>query len=150
MLLKGFTGRYYAGIPMWSRNDYEREHNGMNEKERLEEFLGIYFQSWSSCLDYAYRNYPEQVYRKYSPEHDDRLRSGNSALWESVPHGWVHRITGEFVNTSLHPEDSYPFWCTREPRPMMYRSEQAAHEMSALSGLVVVGLMSIIGLFDNN
>ena len=117
--MKGFTGDYYDGIPVFIREDYEAAHVGEGQVERLGELLGVVFDgNIVTATEYAASHGKERLlYRSRSPFTDDNLRGGQTGghLWAPYKSGWVHKITGEYVEGSRPDRDSYPCWRVINP-----------------------------------
>ena len=110
--MKGFTGLYYNGIPVWKREEFEYCYGNLSERERLGLFLGSVYSSVNEALDKAFnQNLNYLLYRHYNVYLDLSLRKGSDIYWVEFHNGYVHRITGEYVIDSKPTRDSHPCWC---------------------------------------
>ena len=115
--MKGFTGQYHNGHPVFIRNDYEEAHANESELERIADLTGVYYDTMSFAIERLKLKDESLVYRKYDESLDEYLRKGRwpEDLWERTNYGWVHSITGELI-TELKPDfDSFPCWCIQKP-----------------------------------
>ncbi len=113
--MKGFAGYYHYGHPCFIREDYEAAHVGEDELQRLEDALGMSFSDVDTAIYYTYTHARYLLYRCESQEIDNELLQGRDP-WMRYKGGYVHIVTGEFVNDSIKPDrDSYPSWRLEEP-----------------------------------
>ena len=117
--MKGFTGDYYKGMPVFIREDYEAAHVGEGQTERLGELLGVVFDgNIVTATEYAASHGKERLlYRSRNAVIDDRLREGQTGqyLWAPYRCGWVHKVTGEYGEGPRPDRDSYPCWRVINP-----------------------------------
>lgn len=110
--MRGFTGEYYNGIPVFIREEYERAHIGDGELERIEDLTGNLFGSINDAIFWLESNSENQLYRRRSEAIDSRLRMGaGHRVWVPYRDGYVHVITGEYVQGMSEPcRESRPCW----------------------------------------
>ena len=113
--MRGFTGFYHYGHPCFIRDEYEQAHIGEDELQRLEDALDMTFSDVNTAIYYAYTHARYLLYRLESNEIDQELLRGRDK-WIPYRNGYVHIVTGEYVNDSIKPTyDSYPCWKLDEP-----------------------------------
>ena len=113
--MRGFTGFYHYGHPCFIRDEYEQAHIGEDELQRLEDALDMTFSDVNTAIYYAYTHARYLLYRLESNEIDQELLRGRDK-WIPYRNGYVHIVTGEYVNNSIKPTyDSYPCWKLDEP-----------------------------------
>ena len=133
----GFTGFSHYGHPCFIRRDYEDAHVGQSELERLEEVLGIHFSSMDVAMNYCLTHAPYLLYRLESDEIDRDLLKGRDP-WIRFHNGYVHIVTGEYVEDTIRPTyDSYPCYKIEEPLGAYYDP----HNGVALSGYICLGAL---------
>ena len=115
--MRGYTGEYFRGVPVYIREDYESAHYGESECERLGEILGASYDSLCGAMSAASREDERLLYHTQDPGYDIHLRGGRNPgdLWHPFNNGYVHEITGEYIETCVRPSyDSYPAWVTND------------------------------------
>ena len=110
--MRGFTGEYYNGMPVFIREEYERAHCNDTELDRINDFSGNVFSEWYSAQAYLERLAPNYLYGR-SNVNCGYAGCSISELWEPYKNGYIHKITAEYVPSLVKPNyDSYPFWCS--------------------------------------
>lgn len=111
--MRGFTGEYYNGVPVFVRDEYERENACKSECERLGEMLGASYDSLYGAMNAAERTDERLLYNTGDAGRDLFLQNGRNTLdmWQPYKEGYVHEITGEYVVSAIRPPfESFPAW----------------------------------------
>lgn len=111
--MKGFTGEYYNGLPVFIREEYEAVNGDRSEKDRLEDMIGTWCDSLQTAMGVAEQQDPRLLYHTKDYFYDSDLRKScpPEVLWVPYKNGWVFELTGEFVNDAVRPKyDSCPAW----------------------------------------
>ena len=111
--MRGFTGEYYNGVPVFIREEYERENAGRAEKDRLGDMLDASFDTLFGAMSRAEIVDEKLLYNTGDIGRDLRLQRGSTHLemWRPYKTGYVHEITGEYVECFLPPTfESFPAW----------------------------------------
>ncbi len=146
--MRGFTGDFYKGVPVFERSEYEAAHMHESEMERLGDCLGVHFYDEIQAYEYARANNEKLLYRRSSFIVDARLR-GNAdwkMMWEPYRFGYVHVVTGEYVK-GLKPEyDSYPCWCIKVPATYWTSEQDVQYMIRQNLDNVSLGIAYILGI----
>ena len=132
--MKGFLNTYHNGHRCFIRDDYEYTHIGEDELQRIEDALGMTFSSVNDAMYYALMHARYLLYRCESDDIDFELLRGRDK-WEPFNDGYVHVVTGEFVNGFKPDRDSYPCWRLSEPRGS-YLDSGSAVKLSGAIGMI--------------
>lgn len=137
--MRGYTGSYYNGVPVFIREDYERAHAGESDLERLNDTLGDTYSSLELATSTAYNINRSLLYHTRDPQYDIYLRGGRDPkdVWQPYRGGFVHEVTGEFVDTCVPPKyDSYPAWYSRNWNRSINHTEGVG-----IAGLAILSAM---------
>ena len=136
--MRGFTGFYHYGHPCFIREEYENEHIGEDELQRLEDALGITFSDVNTAMYYCLSHARYQLYRLESDDIDRELLRGRDP-WVLFKDGYVHIVTGEYVPNSIKPSyDSYPCWKKDEPASSYFDPHNAVQISGMFSAIAAV------------
>lgn len=111
--MRGFTGEYYNGVPVFIREEYEQENAGRSENERLGDMLGASFDTLFGAMSRAEIVDEKLLYNTGDIGRDLRLQRGSTHLemWRPYKNGYVHEITGEYFVSAIRPSfESFPAW----------------------------------------
>ena len=111
--MRGFTGDYYNGLPVFIREDYERENRGRKEEDRLGDMIGASYSSLYGAMTAARQKDERLLYNTGDMDLDLRLQGGWNIenLWHPYKSGFVHEITGEYIIRIAKPyRESFPAW----------------------------------------
>ena len=111
--MRGFTGDYYNGIPVFIRDEYEKENAGRSEVDRLGDMLGASFDTLFGAMSKAEIVDEKLLYNTGDIGRDMRLQRWNShwEMWRPYKNGYVHEITGEYFVSAVRPSfESFPAW----------------------------------------
>ena len=111
--MRGFTGEYYNGVPIFIRNEYEKENAGRSETERLGDMLGASYDTLFGAMSKAEIVNEKLLYNTGDVGRDLRLQRGSTHLemWRPYKNGYVHEITGEYIVSAVKPSfESFPAW----------------------------------------
>lgn len=145
-MMRGFTGDFYNGVPVFIRSEYEEAHQGMSEIERLNEYLGLNSDNPVTLFTYIEQNDISLLYGQKDLRTDMLLRDCEDwqLMWKPYESGWVHKITGEYVKGNFPNRDSYPFWCLYALRSN-FESEETSCCFTGLTE-IATGLAVIMAL----
>ncbi|MCR5490689.1 MAG: hypothetical protein K6F32_00995, partial [Bacilli bacterium] len=136
--MKGFLGFHHEGHPCFDRDLYESFHEGEDELQRIEDALGLSFSGFDEAMYFALTHARYLLYRVESDDIDRELLRGRDP-WAPFRGGYVHVVTGEYVEGPLRPKrDSYPCWVKEEPASRYHDPGSAL----GLSGLLGVAAMT--------
>lgn len=145
--MRGFTGDYYNGLPVFIREEYEEAHYHEEEKERLGELLDATFSMLGIALDTAYHTNQALLYRRYNEQLDAQLRGYEDweLCWLPYKNGYVHKVTGEYVIGYKPNRDSMPCWCYAVPKRYPSAGEVYFDRMVDNLSNLAVGILAIFG-----
>ncbi len=144
--MRGYLGFFHYGHPCFIREEYEKAHEGEDELTRLEDALGMSFSDFNTAVTYAYTHARYLLYRLESDEVDRELLKGREP-WVPYGGGYVHIVTGEFVEGPRPSRDSYPCWKSEEPVGRYFNPVSATQLTGALglAAMVCAAIANIMG-----
>ena len=151
-MLTGFTDYTYKGKPVFIREEYESANYGRSEQDRISDLIGICYEDVHRAMVYMESNYPHLLYRRVDYQTDDNLRDHEDyeLCWEPFRNGYVHRVTGEYVEGEKPMRDSYPCWCLSVPNIYYSTNEQVKNRIGEELSSMAYGILTLIALFTLN
>lgn len=143
-MIYGYTGDYFNGHPIFIREEYEKYHFNMSILDRIGEITNKTYDSELIAISDLYnKNLHYLLYRQYNEDLDNKLRRGECNfvnLWHKYKNGYVHEVTGEYIECFSRPNrDSWPIW-SKGPGGVY---DNFLSDIICDLGLIVLGMLSL-------
>lgn len=153
IFMNGFTDYTFNGKPVFMRGNYEDANAGRSEQDRLGDLIGIYYDDINMAIAYADRTgHGDLLYRRVDEQTDVLLRGYEDweRCWIPFISGYVHKVTGEYVEGEKPMRDSYPCWCLSVPNRYCTTNELTKNAIGEGLSNMAYGILTLIALFNSN